>query len=706
LQFCAIAGAVVFDATSTDGTGGVWISDGSSAQRVADAGGFAPTGASIAPCATVREFAFLRAQNLSGEPTVWAVDRNGTAERILVEVNGYNSLFDPGGSADVGGRTIFRLTSISGLESSIWVTDGTEAGTHLLLDPVPGSGTIFLQIVSADGRAYFYPPGTARPIPLWSSDGTAAGTRLIRSQVGLSGEEIILGTSLGEDFLVVLRNTAGGPDRLRLIAPDGAALELGPLPDGGTSPDSRVAHRCDGVTYFAEPMATGNRLWATNGTPEGTVEVASEIENPLASYCLGAELIFRNETLDSGSEPWRSDGTTSGTRRIADVCAGECSSSAFITTAPLGALISGINALNQYESWYLGTGAPAAAKLSGLCQSSCVYHPFLVGELSNRLLFAADSGEATLDLWSLHPTQGTTERITHFAPPSAWVDGTGATVGDSFLFRGPSAVGVEPLAIRRDRSACGVASDLLCLHGDRFRASARWRDFSSRASLGHAVPLSEASGYFWFFSDGIAELILKIVDGADVNGHTWVYFGSLSNVETSVTIEDLWTGVVRTYDNPLGSFSSFGDIEALPTGLTAGEHSSSEPIMTASRLTLEPSGTPTCFPSATRVCLLGGRFALEGQWMDFEGASGVAYAESLTPDTGYLWFFDPDIVEIVAKLVDGSGYNNYFWVYYGSLSNIEFTLYVTDTVTGETRPYFNPLGSFGSFGDIEAFPAD
>jgi hypothetical protein len=64
----------------------------------------------------------------------------------------------------------------------------------------------------------------------------------------------------------------------------------------------------------------------------------------------------------------------------------------------------------------------------------------------------------------------------------------------------------------------------------------------------------------------------------------------------------------------------------------------------------------------------------------------------------------PRRVEVVVKVLDGRAINGHFWVFYGSLSNVEFTLQVTDVVTGESRIYFNPLGTFASVGDIEAVP--
>ena len=39
----------------------------------------------------------------------------------------------------------------------------------------------------------------------------------------------------------------------------------------------------------------------------------------------------------------------------------------------------------------------------------------------------------------------------------------------------------------------------------------------------------------------------------------------------------------------------------------------------------------------------------------------------------------------------------------GALSNVEYTLTVTDTVTGAQRQYHNPSGRFASVGDPVAF---
>src|SRR5262249_2578869 len=58
----------------------------------------------------------------------------------------------------------------------------------------------------------------------------------------------------------------------------------------------------------------------------------------------------------------------------------------------------------------------------------------------------------------------------------------------------------------------------------------------------------------------------------------------------------------------------------------------------------------------------------------------------------------------VVKVVDGRAFNNFFWVFYGALSNVEYTLTVTDTATGAVRSYSNPQGTLASVSDTSAFP--
>lgn len=122
---------------------------------------------------------------------------------------------------------------------------------------------------------------------------------------------------------------------------------------------------------------------------------------------------------------------------------------------------------------------------------------------------------------------------------------------------------------------------------------------------------------------------------------------------------------------------------------------------------LNPGGTggpSTCTPNATTLCLNGNRFKVEVAWrVASQGSGGTGVAVPLSSDTGYFWFFSSGNVELVVKAVDGRAVNGYYWVFYGALSDVEYTITVTDTANGTVKTYFSPQGQMASRADTAAF---
>jgi hypothetical protein len=249
-------------------------------------------------------------------------------------------------------------------------------------------------------------------------------------------------------------------------------------------------------------------------------------------------------------------------------------------------------------------------------------------------------------------------------------------------------------------NACDGTAEQLCLGGGRFVAEVEWRDFSGGRGRGVAVARDGQWGYFWFFHPGNVELSVKLLDARSVNGHFWVFFGALSNVDYTLTVTDTETGAVRRYENPAGRFASTGDTAAFAD---AGAASAATAPATAAAVAAAPALAGSCQPAPARLCLEGGRFAAEIRWQDPTGNSGWGGAETLTSDTGTFWFFTPDNPEVFVKVLDARAVNGRFWVFYGSLTNVAFSLTVTDTASGETVVYDNPQGHFASAGDTAAF---
>ena len=111
-----------------------------------------------------------------------------------------------------------------------------------------------------------------------------------------------------------------------------------------------------------------------------------------------------------------------------------------------------------------------------------------------------------------------------------------------------------------------------------------------------------------------------------------------------------------------------------------------------------------CVANATTLCLNASRFRVQVTWrVPSQGTSGVGNGIALTGDTGEFWFFSANNIELVIKVVDGRAFNDRFWVFYGALSDVEYTITVTDTTNGAVKTYTNPSGNLASVADVTAF---
>jgi hypothetical protein len=121
-----------------------------------------------------------------------------------------------------------------------------------------------------------------------------------------------------------------------------------------------------------------------------------------------------------------------------------------------------------------------------------------------------------------------------------------------------------------------------------------------------------------------------------------------------------------------------------------------------------PAGGTTigCVPTATRLCLGGNRFSVEATWTVPSLGSGAGQAVPLTGDTGVFWFFSSSNLELTVKVLDGRAVNRHFWIFFGGLSDVVYTLRVTDLQTGLQETYQNPAGRFASVADVAAFQAE
>jgi hypothetical protein len=123
----------------------------------------------------------------------------------------------------------------------------------------------------------------------------------------------------------------------------------------------------------------------------------------------------------------------------------------------------------------------------------------------------------------------------------------------------------------------------------------------------------------------------------------------------------------------------------------------------------------SCSPSGTESCLLNGRFrvsiAFRNQFANppqngnFLAAKLVPGAQN--PDVATFGISSAQAIEVVVRIQDTRPFGlNRFDVYYGGLTDLEYTVTVTDTLRGVTRTYRNPPGTVGGGVDRSSFIAN
>ena len=129
----------------------------------------------------------------------------------------------------------------------------------------------------------------------------------------------------------------------------------------------------------------------------------------------------------------------------------------------------------------------------------------------------------------------------------------------------------------------------------------------------------------------------------------------------------------------------------LPEGSVANVRLAADPSDGACRVrTPRPAA---CVGNATTLCLQQNRFRITAS---AASQTGPLPAEILrfTGETGHA-SSEPGNVEITIKILNRCALNDRYWVSHGALSNVEYTITVTDTQTGQTKSYFNPLNRVG-----------
>lgn len=269
---------------------------------------------------------FSAAQSGTGrEP--WISDGTAAGTVPLGDISAGSSSSNPSQFTEWNGHMYFVASeAVHGAE--LWRSDGTSAGTELVADIRPGpSGSTITRLTPTPAGLFFVADDGTTGRELWRTDGTMtelwADIRV--GQYSSSLDDLVwIGNRLyfaASDFDAVgseLWSASGTVPGAEIVAD----LEPGPM---GSDPDGLVAIG-DRLYFGAETLASGFDLWAVDLATGATSIVADlpPTTSPLAlrTVVFDETLIFSVDHPDYGRELFATDGTPTGTILIADVAPG------------------------------------------------------------------------------------------------------------------------------------------------------------------------------------------------------------------------------------------------------------------------------------------------------------------------------------------------------------------------------------------------
>jgi ELWxxDGT repeat protein len=285
------AGGLLYFLASQPGTGlEPWRSDGT-APGTTLLGDLTPGPANTDACCFTAAggWVFFTASNATFGVDLWRTDGSAPGTQMLLEPEVSP---DPSRFAEWNGRLYFEGVGPGGEGGELWSSDGTDAGTVLVADILPGASGSFPQYFVALGdRLYFAATHPTTGRDLWRTDGTTAGTEIFANLNSISSSDPMPTTvsatrilfsaftdSTGvEPWIVELLppaedfGDAPDPGYPTLLASDGARHEIGVMwlggdpdaePDGLPTADSEgddldASDDEDGVVFLDYLVAGG-----------------------------------------------------------------------------------------------------------------------------------------------------------------------------------------------------------------------------------------------------------------------------------------------------------------------------------------------------------------------------------------------------------------------------------------------------------------
>lgn len=370
---------------------------------------------------------------------LWFTDGTTTGTYLIKDINNKPTSTIMYGSRLLLNNKIYFEADNDTLGTELYVTDGTNAGTKLVVDAESctlGAGT-FLSInggplFNFQNNNFFRATTKALGTELWITDGTNGGTRLVEDILPgttspnlryldtLNGE-LYLFLKTSQDELRKVNSNFTGTSIIKSITP--TMLFYRPI-------------KYNNKIYFngvQEPQISLNmpsNTWVTDGTTAGTIA--------LLPFVMKYGIVYNNKILFYGmdstqdSELWISDGTLGGTQLVKNINTSSNSDIKFFTPYNGFMYFIATDATNGDGLWKTDGTAAGTVLVKDLNSQIATAGVIGMQVCGNKIYIMLNNVPAgTTKLWV---SDGTTSG-TNFIPSSIpGFDFTGVALGNSFFY--------------------------------------------------------------------------------------------------------------------------------------------------------------------------------------------------------------------------------------------------------------------------------
>lgn len=305
---------------------------------------------------------------------------------------------------------------------------------------------------AADGAAplvVFSAGSPASGYDLWASDGTGGGSRRVLDLpdaafsfvYGLhprgDGRAYFIAFTGGSTALWLTDGSRRGSRLVRDFGPGPEAAAAGraaaPEPAGprdgctGESPPAFAALGTGGHVFSATTARHGEEPWVTDGSRAGTrrlADIAAGRQHSFARHftpLADGRVLFLAENAANGMEPWVTDGTPGGTTLVRDINPGRGSMTySWTVPTPLGdgrVVFQATDGAQGLEPWVSDGTAAGTGMIADINPGEAESEPsgfFPLGD--GRVVFGADDGVHGRELWITDGSAGGTAMVADLEP--------------------------------------------------------------------------------------------------------------------------------------------------------------------------------------------------------------------------------------------------------------------------------------------------